>query len=69
MPLVDVEQCTRCGRKRGERHKAVTKKPSIKELSAWEWDGYAFATDGCKVEPDGICEHGHNSWLIVLGLI
>jgi hypothetical protein len=31
--------------------------------------GYAEATNGCIVEPDGRCEHGCLSWLIVLGLI
>lgn len=27
------------------------------------------ATDGCIVEPDGVCEHGHPSWLVVLRYI
>jgi hypothetical protein len=27
------------------------------------------ATDGCKVELDGECQHGHVSWLKHLGLI
>ena len=27
------------------------------------------ATDGCRVEPDGICEHGQPSWLLHLGSI
>ena len=26
-------------------------------------------TDGCIVEPDGVCEHGHPSWLVVLRYI
>jgi len=26
-------------------------------------------TDGCIVEPDGVCEHGHPSWLVVLHYI
>ena len=26
-------------------------------------------TDGCRVEPDGICPHGHKSWLLELGYI
>lgn len=44
--------------------------PSIEELIAWEFeDGGCEATDGCWVEPDGMCEHGHPSWLLVLGLI
>ena len=27
------------------------------------------ATDGCTVEPDGTCPHGHPSWLLVLGYV
>lgn len=36
-----------------------------------EGGGFEFgqATDGCQVEPDGYCEHGHVSWLLYLGLI
>jgi hypothetical protein len=26
-------------------------------------------TDGCCVEPEGYCEHGHGSWLRRLGMI
>jgi hypothetical protein len=26
-------------------------------------------TDGCIAEPDGVCEHGHPSWLVVLHYI
>jgi hypothetical protein len=43
--------------------------PSIDQLLEWETEGIAQATDGCYVEPDGICEHGCKSWFIVLGLI
>lgn len=43
--------------------------PSIEELMEWEKGGYCLATDGCKVEPDGVCPHGHNSWLLELGMI
>lgn len=44
--------------------------PSIYDL----WDcrdeyGGCDATDGCWVECDGVCEHGHPSWLLRLGLI
>ena len=44
--------------------------PSIEDL--WDWvDEYdqCQATDGCWCEPDGRCEHGHQSWLLELGLI
>ena len=43
--------------------------PSIEEMQEWVYDGVAEATDGCTVEPDGTCEHGKESWLIVLGYI
>jgi hypothetical protein len=45
--------------------------PTIEQLMEWEWDGgcEAACPEGCWVEPDGRCEHGKDSWLIVLGLI
>jgi hypothetical protein len=45
------------------------KRPSMTTLSKWCNDGVAKATDGCKVEPDGVCVHGKKSWLLVMGLI
>jgi hypothetical protein len=45
------------------------KAPSIATMEKWMNSGIAKATDGCKVEPDGKCSHGKNSWLIELGLI
>ena len=43
--------------------------PTTNQLWEWSMDGIAEATDGCKVEPDGICEHGCKSWLLALGII
>ena len=43
--------------------------PSMKTLNRWISEGIAKATDGCQVEPDGTCEHGHHSWLLSLGYI
>lgn len=43
--------------------------PDLETLMSWEADGYCEATDGCVVEPDGTCTHGHRSWLLELGLI
>jgi hypothetical protein len=43
--------------------------PDIETLMEWEEEGGCEATDGCWVEPDGACEHGCQSWLLVLGLI
>lgn len=50
--------------------KPTTKKPGFKTLERWALtDGVAKATDGCTVEPDGSCPHGHVSWLIYLGFM
>ena len=43
--------------------------PSVRMLIKWENQGYCNATDGCRVEPDGTCEHGYPSWLLHLGMI
>jgi hypothetical protein len=69
MPRVAEAKCESCGRLKGEKHKATEKKPSMKQMEHWLNDGVAEATDGCNVEPDGICPHGHSSWFLVLGLI
>lgn len=49
--------------------KAAKKTPSIATMERWMESGIAHATDGCRVEPDGTCEHGKPSWLLELGLI
>ncbi len=44
--------------------------PDMEETMMTELiDGYCESTDGCSVEPDGFCEHGHPSWLIYWGVI
>jgi len=43
--------------------------PDEDELLHWYDAGICQATDGCWVEPDGICEHGHPSWLLYWDLI
>ena len=44
--------------------------PSDAEIEDWLiWDGDCESTDGCRVDPDGYCQHGHASWLVYLGLI
>lgn len=45
------------------------KPPTVATLSRWLDNGMAKATDGCKVEPDGTCQHGKPSWLIEMGMI
>lgn len=41
----------------------------FEELEAIVMDGDAYCVDGCCVEPDGKCEHGYRSPLLILGLI
>jgi hypothetical protein len=43
--------------------------PTMDELNEMADEGVATATDGCSVEPDGVCPHGSKSWLLVLGWI
>jgi hypothetical protein len=66
---VTVERCESCGQTKGAKHKATTTVPDIEQLTRWTFDGIGEATDGCQVEPDGRCEHGHASWLLRLGMI
>lgn len=47
----------------------VEEEPTIELLGRWGFDGVVEATDGCSVEPDGVCEHGYPSWFLYLGLI
>lgn len=66
--------CFSCGHAQGtypmsSKQKKTNKQPSLKTMERWVSNGIAKATDGCKVEPDGICPHGFNSWLIELGYI
>lgn len=43
--------------------------PSLAVLEEMADSGTCLTTDGCEVEPDGVCEHGYPSWLLHLGLI
>jgi hypothetical protein len=43
--------------------------PTIEQLEEWEAEGGCETPDGCWVEPDGTCEHGHESWLLKMGFI
>ena len=45
------------------------RQPSQPTLERWVDNCMAKTTDGCTVEPDGRCGHGHPSWLLVLGYI
>jgi len=54
--------------RQGKEYKQV-KPPSLATMERWSDNGVAKATDGCKVEPDGECPHGHKSWMMVMGVI
>jgi hypothetical protein len=43
--------------------------PDIETLMSWGNEAGCEATDGCWVEHDGVCPHGHRSWFLELGLI
>ena len=70
MPRVLVPECESCGQKQGERHKATEPMPSMETLENIVFDlENCTATDGCTVESDGHCSHGHQSWLLRMGMI
>jgi len=48
----------------------TTPKPTYDQLEDWTFDrDDVEATDGCIVEPDGVCPHGHPSWMLRLRMI
>jgi hypothetical protein len=49
--------------------KPTNRKPSIEQLEEWAFDDACEATDGCVVEHDGTCPHGHPSWLMRLAIL
>ena len=53
----------------GQWPEPTVAQPAWETLEDWMWDGCCEATDGCIIEPDGHCPHGHPSWLLVLGLV
>jgi len=68
-PRCALGDFTRTKRADGIRHKATTPMPDVEQLEEWQNEGGCEATDGCWVEPDGRCEHGHSSWMLVMGVI
>lgn len=48
----------------------TTEAPAMEDLIAWvDEDDGCEATDGCYVEPDGVCPHGYPSWLLFWSMI
>ena len=48
---------------------STVEEPDDAQIEEWIFDSICEATDGCTIEPDGVCPHGHPSWLLRLGLI
>lgn len=51
------------------RAQPVPEQPSLEQLEEWMSESGCETPDGCWVEPDGTCEHGQRSWLLILGMI
>jgi hypothetical protein len=65
----DRSACPEC-RKRAETiKKERSKRPSVGQLKRWMNEGGCETPCGCWVEPDGTCEHGEQSWMLIMGLI
>ena len=47
----------------------IGEEPTLAQLEEWDRNGGCEATDGCWVEVDGKCEHGHSSWMLYLRLV
>jgi len=47
----------------------TVEEPDMDLLQEWLMDSVCEATDGCEIEHDGVCEHGHPSWFRYLGII
>jgi hypothetical protein len=69
MARVRALKCKTCKALQGERHRMITPRPTDEVLKAWKVSGQAEATDGCPCEPDGLCQHGHYSWLVSIGWV
>lgn len=66
---MNAKVCESCGALPGTRHSPTQPEPTLEELEEYVYDSVVPATDGCSVEPDGRCAHGHMSWLLEMGLI
>lgn len=68
-----LEHAYKCSDRSSRPEGATTEQtqPDWDTLMRWlNEDGGCEATDGCWLtEPDGVCEHGHHSWLVALGLL
>jgi len=57
---------------RQEMHRGLLFEPRREDVMADEWNNGAVEAAcrrGCIVEPDGYCQHGRPSWMLVWGVI
>jgi hypothetical protein len=47
----------------------TVEEPDEEQLEMWIMDEVCGATDGCLVEVNGTCPHGHPAWLVRLGWV
>ncbi len=66
-PAARTGICSLCKEPRASHPKH--KRPSVATMERWMDNGIAPTPDGCEVEPDGTCEHGFRSWLVIFGMI
>jgi len=70
LALLDALDNVKWARQVGNWPAPTTEPPDDETLAEWLFgDGDCEATDACIIEPDGVCPHGHPSWLRKLGLI
>ena len=43
--------------------------PGLRTMERWVEDGVAKTPCGCRVEVDGKCPHGAESWLSIMGIV
>ena len=67
--MISYEEIRRIRRNPALWPKPTVPTPSEEDLEEMLFDGCVEASDGCTVEPDGVCPHGHPSWLVRLGLV
>lgn len=67
-PRCRIGDFTRTRRPDGIKHRPTEPTPTDDMLEEWVMDSVCEATDGCTVEPDGQCPHGHTSWLRIMGV-
>ena len=67
--LLDVEELTHDADTGLPYPAPTTDRPGQEELWAMLFAGACPATDGCEVEPDGTCPHGHPAWPRRMGFV